>query len=85
MQRFLLGEGRARTDLRPLLICPPGVVERWEHDNDETGFPLHVSSDGVLSSGGKEALDRLVDKARRAQVLPKPSERSRRARPLFLP
>jgi superfamily II DNA or RNA helicase len=69
MQRFVLGEGRARSDLRPLLICPPGVVERWEHDNDETGFPLHVSSDGVLSSGGKEELARLVDKTRRAQVL----------------
>jgi hypothetical protein len=30
MQRFLLGEGRARADLRPLLICPPGVVDRWQ-------------------------------------------------------
>jgi hypothetical protein len=54
---------------RVLLICPPGVVERWVHDNDETSFPLHVSSDGVLSSGGAEALDRLLDKTRRGQVL----------------
>jgi hypothetical protein len=69
MQRFLLGEGRARADLRPLLICPPGVVERWQHDNDETGFPLQVSSDGVLSGGGKDVLERLLDKTRRAQVL----------------
>ncbi len=69
MQRFVLGEGRARSDLRPLLICPPGVMDRWVRDNDETGFPLAVSSDGLLSGGGKDDLERLLDKTRRAQVL----------------
>jgi superfamily II DNA or RNA helicase len=69
MQRFVLGKGRARIDLRPLLICPPSVVDRWERANEETGFPLHVFSDGVLSSGGKDALERLLDKTRGAQVL----------------
>src|SRR5262249_34946278 len=53
MQRFLRGEGRAqRRDLRPLLVCPPNVKDRWLTANDETGLRVEIQSDGVLSQGG---------------------------------
>jgi superfamily II DNA or RNA helicase len=69
MHRLVWGRGRTRRDMLPVLICPGGVIDLWEHATEECGYAVETYSDGLLSRGAETTRARIDRGLRRAQVL----------------
>lgn len=60
--------GRARKG-RPIMVCPPAVVDAWEREASLCNLPLKSYSHGTLSHAGSSRRDDATEALRRSQIL----------------
>ena len=60
--------GRVRKG-ESFLVCPPAVVDVWQHESIACQLPININSQGALSRQSSQRGEDILDGVRRAQIL----------------